>query len=114
MVLLTDDGLACWAACEHLDNAGGRLWRCTLFRNEGPMLSSDLVREGTERTFAYWRRRWRGLPSIPFTTEVDASKTRRKRDPGRCFLRAGWRRTGTSPKGLALFVAPMPSDWRSA
>ena len=31
------------------------------------------------------------MAAPPLTTEVDASKVKRKRDPGRCFIKAGWR-----------------------
>lgn len=82
-------------------------WRCTLFRNEGAGLSSDLVREATARTYAWWRSRYGVLPTERLTTEVDPRKTRRKRDPGRCFVRAGWARIETR-RGLVVLGAPSP------
>ena len=113
--LLTDDAKAVWGVIENLDPAGGLHWRCAIFRNTGPHLSSDLVREATERTFVYWRRKWGGLPPVPLRTEVDPDKTRRKRDPGRCFVKAGWRRLKErTTKGLVQLEAPMPPDWRAA
>jgi hypothetical protein len=33
-------------------------------------------------------------------TFVDPAKTRRKRDPGRCFRRAGWQHAGFTAGGL--------------
>lgn len=69
------------------------------------MRSSDLIREATKRTYAFWRRRYGALPSVPLTTEVDPTKVRRKRDPGRCFLKAGWVRIEDA-RGLAVFRAP--------
>jgi hypothetical protein len=33
---------------------------------------------------------------------VDTKKTRHKRDPGRCFLKAGWRYFGWSKGGLRI------------
>jgi|SRR4051812_41984158 hypothetical protein len=103
-VLLTPEGDAVWGAIENLDPAGGRRWRCSIFRNEGPRRSSDLIRAATERTYDYWRRRF-GLPSVPLTTEVDPAKTRRKRDPGRCFRKAGWR-VVREARGLVVLQAP--------
>lgn len=41
----------------------------------------------------------------PTWTEVDPRKTRRKRDPGRCFIKAGWRVVGES-NGLVVLEAP--------
>ena len=105
LVMLTDDALAVWGAIENLDPVGNRRWRVSIFRNEGDTLSSELVAEATERTLAYWRRRYGGLPPVPLTTEVDPDLTRAKRDPGRCFLRAGWRRMEFR-NGLWVLQAP--------
>jgi hypothetical protein len=108
LVMLTRDGRAVWGAIENLDPVGTLRFRCSIFRNESPgLLSSDLVREATARTYLYWRRHYGRLPAVPLTTEVDPAKTRRKRDPGRCFLRAGWRRVG-EVRGLVVLEAPSP------
>ena len=54
-------------------------------------LSSTLIQEATLRTHLYWRRHYKGEPvGVWLETEVDPEKTRRKRDPGRCFRKAGW------------------------
>lgn len=105
LVMLTDDGLAVWGVCENLDPAGALRWRVTIFRNEGPRLSSSLVLEGTARTFEHWRRRYGGVPPVPLQTEIDPRKTRRKRDPGRCFRKAGWREVARR-RGLVVLEAP--------
>jgi hypothetical protein len=91
---------------ENMDPAGNTRWRCSIFRNEGAVLSSVLVREATERSYVYWRRRHGGLPSVPLTTEVDPGKTKRKRDPGRCFLKAGWVVIDRDRRGLVVLQAP--------
>jgi hypothetical protein len=90
IVLLTLDEHALWGVALNMAPTGEQRWRCTIFRNEGPELSSDLVREATRRTFELWRHRYGGLPSVPLTTEIDPDLVRRKRDVGRCFRRAGW------------------------
>ena len=69
---------------------------CTIFRNEGAGLSSDLIREADDLA----RQRW--PEQLRHFTYVDAGQVRPKRDPGRCFLRAGWRRAGQSMQGLVL------------
>lgn len=107
LVLLTADGLALWAACENRDPAGGRRWRVTIFRNEGPVLSSELVRAATVRTSAHWLDRYGELPGH-LETEVDPRRTRHKRDPGRCFRRAGWVEVDRR-RGLVVLRAPVPS-----
>lgn len=104
-VLLTRDALAVWGCIENLDPAGGLRWRCSIFRNEGPALSSALIVEATERTYVYWKRRHGEIPRVPLQTEVDPQQTRRKRDPGRCFLRAGWH-VVDERRGLVVLQAP--------
>lgn len=66
-----------------------------VFRNESPLLSSDLVRSAVKRA----RCRW---PSQRLYTYVDPKRVRRKRDPGRCFIRAGWTRCGVTRGGLVI------------
>lgn len=108
LVLLTLDARAVWGAIENLDPNGGHRWRCAIFRNEGAVRSSELVREATTRTYLYWRRHYGGIPAVPLTTEIDPSKVKRKRDPGRCFLRAGWRKVDER-RGLVVLQAPEAS-----
>lgn len=108
LVLITLDELAVWGVIENTDITGKPHWRCSIFRNVGPTLSSDLIVEATERTYAFWARR---PPSCPLTTEIDAEKVRHKRDPGRCFLKAGWTRIGMTAGGhgrnqLVVLQAP--------
>jgi hypothetical protein len=71
-------------------------WVCTLFRNEGAGLSSELIGEAVAATRALWGE----PPSLGIVTFVDPEKVRRKRDPGRCFLKAGWCRAGQTKGGL--------------
>jgi len=103
-----DNRGAVWGAIENLDPAGGRRFRCSIFRNETSLLSSDLVREATKLTLDRWRRRfhWDGTP--PLQTEIDPAKTRRKRDPGRCFRKAGWVEVDER-RGLVILEAPFKS-----
>lgn len=105
LVLVTPDALAAWAVCENLDGGGTMRWRVTLFRNEGHVVSSELVRAATITTFSWWAHRYGEVPA-ELVTEVDAAKVRRKRDPGRCFMRAGWERIGDSKGGLVRLRAP--------
>lgn len=59
----------------------------------------------TPLTQRRWGRRfgWTGAP--PLQTEIDPAKVRRKRDPGRCFRRAGWREIDRR-RGLVILEAP--------
>lgn len=68
---------------------------CTAFRNESQVLSSLLIEESCAVAWGKW-------PGERLFTFIDAAKTRRKRDPGRCFRRAGWRNCGYSKAGLLI------------
>lgn len=62
-------------------------WCCSLFRNEGVGLSSDLIRTAVAAT----RFAWGPPPPLGFITFVNPGMVRHKRDPGRCYAKAGWR-----------------------
>lgn len=113
LVLVTEDGLAVWGVVLNLDPRGARRWRVSIFRNEGPRLSSELVREALEVTYREWARKYGELPPCALRTEVDPLKIKRKRDPGRCFRRAGWTSLGLHVRakrrrGLFVLEAPAP------
>ena len=75
----------------------------SLFRNEGAGLSSELISEAVAAT----RWRWPHTPELGMITFVNEAKVRRKRDPGRCYLRAGFKRVGETQGGLiALQILP--------
>jgi len=76
---------------------------CSAFRNEGPILSSQLVTEAIAATVD----RYGPAPELGMVTFVDPGKTRRKRDPGRCFRKAGFQHVGYTRSGLfALQLLP--------
>jgi len=98
------DCRAVWGVVENLDPVGNLRFRCSIFRNETPWLSSDLIREATALTVERWQSRFGWAGSPPLQTEVDPRAVRRKRDPGRCFRKAGWREVGLS-RGLVVLEA---------
>lgn len=71
----------------------------TTFRNEGAGLSSELIREAVAAT----RHIWPAVPALGMVTFVNASMVRRKRDPGRCYRRAGFHHVGYTKAGLLAF-----------
>jgi len=115
-VLVVDDlrGRAVWGVCQNRDPIGETRFRCSIFRNESDHLSSELIRDATQATYQRWAARGWLLGAPPLRTEVDPGKVKRKRDPGRCFLRAGWTLIGCThgaAKGrsdLLVFEAPPP------
>lgn len=81
-------------------------WINTTFRNEGEALSSDLIRTAVAATRFKWPN---CVPSLGMVTFIDPTKVRHKRDPGRCYLRAGFRRVGKTAGGL-LALQLLPGD----
>lgn len=71
-------------------------------------MSSDLIVEAVAAT----RYAFGDPPAQGMITFVDPGEVRRKRDPGRCFLRAGFRRldqrTGSGLLVLQLLGEEMP------
>tara|TARA_Y100000310_G_scaffold345345_1_gene463978 strand:- start:9408 stop:9671 length:264 start_codon:yes stop_codon:yes gene_type:complete len=69
------------------------------------MLSSTLIRQAVAATL--WK--YGDPPELGMITFVNASKVKRKRDPGRCYLRAGWSRVGETQGGL-IALQLLPED----
>lgn len=102
-----------WPFAQYVKHAWPGAWVNSLFRNEGADLSSELIREAVAATRACWP----AVPDLGVVSFVDASKTRRKRDPGRCYRKAGFRHVGFTKGGLYAFQmlpAEMPEAIQSA
>jgi hypothetical protein len=121
IVLVTLDGLAVWACvyqrtptARGTGQSRGRsgatdarprfLWRNMIFRNLGAGLSSDLIRSATVATYHEWIKRYGALPAERLRTEVDV-KAVRSRNPGYCYIAAGWER-GPVVRGKRFLYAP--------
>lgn len=67
---------------------------CAVFRNESPIRSSDLIRQADAIADCLWtdRRHY---------TYVDPGKVA-SRNPGFCFLKAGWTKCGRTKSGLIV------------
>lgn len=118
VVLLTPAADALWVTswpfAEFTRHAWAGAWVCSTFRNEGPTLSSELVTAAVAATLAEWP----DPPELGLVTFVDPTKTRRKRDPGRCFRRAGFTEVGrTKDRDLVALLLPpeaMPAPLEAA
>lgn len=102
----TDTGKAMWTSswpfAEFTKHQWAGAWINSSFRNEGAGLSSDLIREAVAITRGIW-----DVPSLGMITFIDRSKVRKKRDFGRCYLRAGFSCCGETKGGLlALQLLP--------
>ncbi len=92
MVLLTAAADALFVWRKFISGDGQRGVNCAVFRNESVMRASDLIREASELAWKRW-------PGERLYTYVNSQKIRRMRQPGRSFLKAGWRyQTGEDGK----------------
>jgi hypothetical protein len=104
LVLITTDSLAmfAWQRCTvpRLDGQEGVC--CVVFRNEGPVLSSDLIREACEMA---WRR-WPGKRLFTYVWDDKVASV----NPGYCFKRAGWRACGRNTDGRLTILEIFPLE----
>jgi hypothetical protein len=116
LVLLADEALwvTSWPLAEYVQHEWAGAWMNTLFRREGgDILASDLIRQAVAVT----RWRWPDVPDLGMVSFVDATKVRHKRDPGRCYRKAGFELVGETQKGLLAWqMAPerMPGPMEPA
>jgi hypothetical protein len=76
---------------------------CAAFRNESSALSSEFVRQADAIADFCW-------PSERHYTKVNPAKIR-SRNPGFCFLAAGWKRCKyTTQNGLIVLERPTPQE----
>ncbi len=94
LVLVREDGTVVWVTWRPIPQVGRKdqleAWECTLFRNEGASLSSDIIRQAVDIT---WRR-WGWPPKDGFITAIGIEQTAKRRGkhsrPGACYIAAGW------------------------
>jgi hypothetical protein len=111
---------------EYVKHAWAGSWVNSLFRNEDrSVLSSALITEAVSASVAVLgappKEGWVCVDTLPagvhgplrhrwqrggIVTFVDADKTKKKRDPGRCYVRAGWEHVGFTKGGLWAFQLP--------
>jgi hypothetical protein len=96
LVLLSDDELAVFGWWRPHPDAGIRAmngldgWTCTIFRNTGPTLSSELILEAEALLLDRYGCGPDGLLTYVWDSRVHSA------NPGYCFKRAGWHRIGRS------------------
>lgn len=99
-VLITEDAKALfvWRKFISMDKQEGV--NNAVFRNEGTAAgkAKDLILAANEIAWQRW-------PGQRLYTYVDASQVRTKKDPGHCFIMAGYRQCGVSKGGLLIFEA---------
>lgn len=103
VVLLAMDGGAVWVTswpfAQYVKHRWAGAWVNSLFRREHGELASILIKQAVAATRAVFGT----PPELGLVTFVDRSKTRQKRDPGWCYLRAGFEPDGATKGGLLAF-----------
>lgn len=116
LVLRTPAFGAVWVTstplAEYVKHAWPGAWVNSLFRNETrTVLSSLLITEAVAASLSVLGP----PPAQGIVSFVDADKVRRKRDPGRCYRKAGWKHVGFTKDGLWTYqITPegMPAPAR--
>lgn len=98
-----------WPFAEYVMHEWAGAWINSTFRNEGAGLSSELIREAVATTLYEWPE----PPALGMITFVNAAKVRHKRDPGRCYVKAGFKRIGFTKGGL-IALQLLPKDMPDA
>jgi hypothetical protein len=96
ITLMTVDcsALFVWLKQQYIDSDQTGI-NCTVFRNEGGLLSSALILEAEQIAWGRW-------PGERLYTYVDGAAVGSS-NPGYCFLRAGWSRLKeTTGRGLRI------------
>lgn len=125
LVFITPDKLAVWVTFRPTPGKAVRpdkrdAWECSMFRNEGPILSSLLIKEAVELSCAIWGK----IPSDGLITFIRPEKTTYKRSPkslpGACYRHAGWAETRPSSDGKPCLyisepaIVPAVTEWNFA
>ena len=101
IVLRTFSGDAFFVWRKFINDGGEFGINCAAFRNESSHLSSELIRQADAIADFCW-------PSERHYTYVDAKKIK-SANPGFCFIKAGWKRTGRMTKsGLIILERANP------
>ena len=102
MVLLTLNCLAVFVwQCSTVERRDGQDGvRCSIFRNETSVRSSDLIREAMQLAWLRW-------PGERLFTYVADAKVRSP-NPGYCFKMAGWRYCGRNADGRLSILEASP------
>lgn len=94
-----------WPFQEYVRHNWAGAWINSMFRNEGPIKSSDMIRQAVAHTRWFYGK----PPYLGMISFVDGDKVKHKRDPGRCFIKAGFKYVGKAKDGKLCFQ--MLPEW---
>jgi hypothetical protein len=99
-VLMTLDETALFIWRKFISGDGQQGVNCAVFRNEGPIRSSELILDAEEIAWKRW-------PNERLYTYVAASKIKSV-NPGYCFKKAGWRTCGITKVNKLVILEKLP------
>lgn len=99
IALTTADEKCLFAWRKFRDDSGQVGVNCAVFRREG-----EQKWKASEMILAAEQIAWRRWPGERFYTYINTKKIRKKRDPGRCFRRAGWQPCGVTKVNKLLIL----------
>lgn len=104
IVLRNADASALFVWREYLDDTIPKQEgvECATFRNEGQIQSSELIRQADAIADICW-------PGKRHYTKVNPKEVR-SRNPGYCFIKAGWKRCGVAKCGKLILEREAPID----
>jgi hypothetical protein len=110
MTLLADDGGALWVTswpfAQYVKHQWGGAWVNSCYRRETTQeKSSVLIRQAVAATRWFFGE----PPALGIVTFVDANEVERKREPGYCYKKAGFKHVGFTKAGLWAWQL-MPAD----
>jgi len=102
MVLLTQDCRALFVWRKFISMDGQQGINCAVFRNEGSVLSSELIHEACELAWLRW-------PNERLYTYVNAGAVSSV-NPGYCFKVAGWNKCGITKVNKHIILERLPNE----
>jgi hypothetical protein len=100
MVLMTSDGTALFVWRKFISGDGQQGVNCAIFRNEGRILSSELILEAEKLAWQRW-------PNERLYTYVNP-KSIKSNNPGYCFIKAGWMKIGITKVNKLIILEKFP------
>jgi hypothetical protein len=108
LVLLTRDEKALWVTsapfAEFVKHKWAGAWECSMFRNEGEYIASELITQAVAATLAHYGP----PPPLGMITFIDPNKVRETMVRGLpafgfCWIKAGWEYVGRAKDGQLCF-----------
>ncbi len=109
LVLLLENCSALWVSWRPANGINrmdhlGEVYECTIFRNEGDLLSSSLILSAIQLTEEVW-----GKPKDGWVTYIADAKVQSV-NPGYCFKKAGFINKGRNKRGNLTRLVILPKE----